>query len=556
MPEFVDGVICQWEKPEKSNGKFDSIGDALMATLDIADTATYLDPKAESDPYYPYIEKVAEEFFSGVAGKLLISSDYDVDGTTSAVILGRAFRALGWDVRVFVPDRFQDSYGVNYGRMDEVMADWHFDQVIAADCGATELVGLAEFGVKNKVKVAVVDHHKRGPIPESGVLEVNPHMHLGNGVVEGGYSTAILATMLIQAAIPFYPALKPILRGCEILAGLSAMADSASMLVPGARYYARQFMEGALTPESGVGVKALLEVAGIKTTPTSTDVNFKVVPMINAAGRLRSAEIIVALFQEEDPTLARDVAEKLQALNKTRRGLQEEVQQQAMAMYRQGDRALIACKKEWHAGVVGPAAGQLADLLGIPVFLGGYIPNKDTFSFSGRTCSNINIHALLTETVKELPVQFGGHKVALGMKVAAKDVACVDILRARLQEKAPVASKQIAKITKVVRARSINFKNWQDMCRLEPFGVDNPAPLFCIPRVTLNMAPLLSVANSCSGRAFDEEKSELPVLIFRNAKLAGTRRFHGHMVGEMVCSTFRNETVIKFIIRDLIPIAT
>ena len=169
MVENVDGQIYVWEKPEKSDKTHPTLGDSLIAKLPIADINLFLNPKPELDPYYPYIAESAKEFFAGKPGKLLISGDYDVDGTTASAILGRAFRLLGWDVRAFIPDRFTDNYGVNYSRMEEIYKEWAYDRFIAADCGATELVGLAAFGKEKGVTMTVLDHHKRGAIPDDGV---------------------------------------------------------------------------------------------------------------------------------------------------------------------------------------------------------------------------------------------------------------------------------------------------------------------------------------------------------------------------------------------------
>ena len=553
---IVDGIVFQWEKPLPAGKKFASLSEALISQIGIADQELFFSPTPEQDPFYPYVASIAKEFFSFPPGRILISADYDVDGTTSGTILGRAFRALGFDVRVFIPDRFIDGYGISYARMEEIQTEWPYTHFVATDCGATELQGLAKFGAAFKTTVAVVDHHKRGPLPPGGgLLEVNPHMCIDQGVQENGYSAGIMAAMLIHAARQYFPQLEAINAGCEILAGLSAMADSASMLSPAARYYAKTFLAKAHTPEAGVGIKALMEAAGLEENPTSTDVAFKISPVINVAGRLRRADAILALLQEDDPNRAHDMVEKLHVLNKTRMSIQQEIQRQAMDQYKDGDPVLIACHKDWNCGVVGPAAGQIAELLGIPVFLGGYIPQKKSYSFSGRTGSDTDIHALLSECVKDLPVQFGGHKVALGMKIAGDDIDCVTKLRENLCAAAPQKKKFTRSITKVLHGQSVSFHNTQELKKLEPYGVENPTPIFCIPNVKLEMGPLAGLPNSLSGTAISDDGRTLPVIIFRNALLAGTKRFSGHMVGEIILSKYANAVEVKFLIKDLIPVA-
>lgn len=503
----------------------------------------------EADPLRRKAGEVADFLLSLPVGRVFVNADYDVDGTSAGAILGGVLRRLGWDVRVFIPDRFEDSYGVNHKVIDDAWQSEKFDLLVAADCGATEIQWIGEFGKKRGCQTLVIDHHKKAPHGDLGVVEMNPQNHLEEGVHEYGYCTAVLAAMVAEEVLK---------RGREvdidkykILAGMAAMADVTAMNCPVARYYAKCFLGSR--PGECEPLDALVEVSKSARPLETSDALFKIIPMLNAAGRMRNATVLVALWDCDDYQECLRVANRLWSLNRDRRRLQEEVTRKATLNYHEGKRILLCCHESWHPGVVGPAAGQLVERYGIPVFLGGFLPQKNYFSFSGRAPEGVDLHGLVSRHGGDLPITFGGHKVALGMKVQGKDVGCLAELERRMAMDVPSPSKPVRRLAGILKGSSVNFVNYESVRSLEPFGSGFPSPVFCVANLDISLTPMGGIADSASGIAKSSDGHIFPLVVFKNPKLSRLQRVKGHAVGEMVCSPTEGERTIKLLVKDIIP---
>lgn len=547
--KMLNGTLFDWKTPETVIPKPLTLKDALISSIPKTEISNFLDPQLETDPLWKHFDKITEVLAKMKPGRVFISADYDVDGTTSGIILGKMLGVLGWDVGVFVPDRFKENYGVNYPVLDEEFKRKKFDLLITADCGATELFGLSEFGKKHKIPVCVIDHHKRGK--KGDVVEINPHMF--EDIQASHYCTGVLCFMLAKKLSEACPQISRLMPEIELLAGLSAMADVISMKGTVSRWLAKNFLAKGGTQTINVGISALVNIAELKGEKlTSTDVGFKIVPMINAAGRLKHAALVLALFDTASPQEAETIAFELQKLNTQRKQIQETIEKEAMKKYNKGDKVLAVADKGWHAGVVGPAAGTLSERLNIPVFLGGLLEEKGVYSFSARSASGIDIHGLVTKSMNGRNIQFGGHKVALGMKIEKERIDILKDLSDEMNKNCENAGKGVKQISRYLTTKSVSFLHWNDILSLEPFGIDNPSPFFCIPNVKLSLTPMASNPDHARGLIEDQHGS-LPAVVFRSPMLSKISKFEGHVVGEFVCSKFRNETVVKFNIKDLIP---
>lgn len=505
-----------------------------------------LDP---ADPMSLAAQRTAELLRSLKPGKAFINADYDVDGTSSAAIMGGLLKRMGWDVRVFIPDRFEDAYGVNKQEIERAWESEPFDLLIAADCGATEIEWLSEFSERKSLAAVVIDHHRKTEHKKCAVHELNPQNHLEQGVHEYGYCTAVLCAMVadhVSASRNDIPTAK-----YKILAGAAAMADVTSMKCPAARHYASRFLSSS--PGECEPLDALAEVAKASRPLESTDALFKIIPMLNAAGRMRNATVLVALWDCDDYQECLRVANRLWSLNRDRRRLQEDVVRRAASGWRQGDKFILTWDESWHPGVVGPAAGQLVERFNVPVFLGGYIPQKGCFSFSGRAPEGVDIHALLSAAAPGLPVHFGGHKVALGMRVRREDEECLEVLRARMEPVAPQPAKPVKNLSGILKLSSVNYVNYESVRSLEPFGSEFPSPVFCVANVDITLSPMANIADSATGVARSEDGHTVPIVVFRSPVLSEIRRARGHLVGEMLCGRTTGERTVKLLVKDFIP---
>jgi len=546
-PPPLDGKIFRWTRPPAPKFKGETLAELVLMSHGLS-----APPKSEvdlSDPMSAQAAKTADFIRLMKPARAFINADYDVDGTSSAAILGGLLKKMGWDVRVFIPDRFEDSYGVN---KQEILRAWEsepFELLIAADCGATEIDWMSEFSRDRGISAMVVDHHKKTPHSPCQVHELNPQNHLSSGVHEYGYCTAVLCALVAEHMAKTVSAVP--LEKFKILAGAAALADVTSMRCPAARHYAEKFLKSL--PGECEPLDALSEVAKVSRPLESTDALFKIIPMLNAAGRMRNATVLVALWDCDDYQECLRVANRLWSLNRDRRRLQEDVVRRAASTWKQGDRFILAWDETWHPGVVGPAAGQLVERFNVPVFLGGFMPQKGCYSFSGRAPEGVDIHDLLTRTASGLPLQFGGHKVALGMRVLRENIEALSELRKRLAPAAPPAEKPLRRLSGILKLSSVNYVNYESIRSLEPFGAEFPSPVFCVANVEVNLSPMANIADSSTGVAKSQDGHSVPVVVFRNPVLASMRSAKGHLVGEMLCGRSGGEKTVKLLVKDFIP---
>jgi hypothetical protein len=195
----------------------------------------------------------------------------------------------------------------------------------------------------------------------------------------------------------------------------------------------------------------------------------------------------------------------------------------------------------------------LVERFNVPVFLGGYIPQKNSYSFSGRAPEGVDIHALLSATAPGLPLHFGGHKVALGMRVGKADIACLQELRGRMQSKVSPPSKPTKSLSGILKLSSVNYINYESVRTLEPFGSEFPSPVFCVANVEVSLNPMANIADSATGVARSEDGHSVPIVVFRSPALASIRQAKGHLVGEMLCGRTAAERTVKLLLKDFIP---
>ena len=517
-------------------------------------TPQTLRPSFDSDPMHKAAARFADRLAILPPGKALINADYDVDGVTSALIMGQALKSAGWRVDVFIPSRFVDGYGINKATLEKgTTGDDRVNCIITLDCGATELDYLSDFGLKSGVPVFVVDHHKRTGTAKDNLCELNPQCHLTEGVQENGYCTAVLVAMAAFHLAKRFPAIAEKINDYLMIAGMGAIADVVSMKSVGSRALAIQFLEQGYHSIKNTAFRLYMRACGIKGAMTSADVGFKLVPPLNAVGRLDDATTVLAMFDVHDNIDAVErLIQKTLTLNRERRRLQDAIVNDACVFYG-NDPALAAYSRDWHIGVVGPAAGRIAERYRIPVFLGGYSPDARTYSFSGRSGGPIDIHDLMTKVIKGLPVKMGGHKAALGFRID----------EAYIEEVMPIIKERLDRLTPRISAprqcdaiiRTVSMAHWQEIQALEPYGIENPAPLVCVPRVSVKLRRSRDRNDMASGTAMTTDGHTFDVLVFHNANIAATTRFTGDIIGSLICDRRTNEHVVKMIIEDFLPAA-
>jgi single-stranded-DNA-specific exonuclease len=425
---------------------------------------------------------------------ILIYGDYDVDGTTSVVLLTKAFELAGGIASHHVPHRLKDGYGMR-PEVVEAAAAQGVKLIVSVDTGirAAEVVHRAnELGID----VIVTDHH----LPEAGLppalAVLNPN-RADCAYPEKNLCGAGVAFKLIQALLPHigWPAdkVRRVAESCLKLAAIATVADVVPLTGEN-RIIVSHGLSG-LDQVRNAGLRALLDVSGFTdgAAPNARQVGFQIGPRINAAGRMDTASAVIELFLTSDAERARELAKQLDDQNAER----QQVQAQIVATCEQiavnpEECALVYYCGDWHRGVLGIVASRLVDRLQRPVFVLGRNPDDGLASGSGRSIPAFHLLDAL-ESMSDLFVRFGGHAHAAGVTM---ETAQVEEFRRRFN--AFAASRLCAddfmrrlEIDAVLDLREITEQAIEELFTLAPFGHGNQAPLFAALGVEVAAPPAI-----------------------------------------------------------------
>ncbi len=411
--------------------------------------------------------------------RVTVHGDFDVDGVCATSILIGALRGLGAECDWLIPDRLGDGYGLSTDNVRR-LAERGTSLLITVDCGITavEEVRLArEMGIE----VIVTDHHQPGEeLPDCPIL----HPALS------GYPFAELCGTAV--AWKLVCALREAAGGSGSpeedldLVALATVADVVP-LVGENRSLVRRGLEEARRARRP-GLRALLAAAGCEPTRLDEgDLAFRLGPRINAAGRLYRADAGVELLLTHDDARAAEIAAELSRANGERRGVQREIEAAAEAVRRElpdelrEAPCLVLAGEGWHPGVIGIVASRLVERHHRPVVLIA-LDGEGGGRGSGRSIPGFDLLAGLDACSKHL-VRFGGHRAAAGLELRAADL---DAFREALAAHAtavlkPEDLRRTERIDAMVGGASLGLDLAEELGKLAPFGMGNPAVRLLVP---------------------------------------------------------------------------
>ena len=461
---------------------------------------TYLNPSLKAqfpDPSaFQDMDLAARVLVDGLERNrpMVVFADYDVDGASSAAQLVRWFRAMGQDLPIYVPDRILEGYGPSPAAFRRLKGEGA-ELVITVDCGAAAhdaLACAAEIGLD----VVVIDHHlMRGEeIPRVAAL-VNPNRPdctSGQGHLAAAGVTFVLLAALNREARRrglFAGRPEPDIRQMLDLAAMGAICDVTEL-----RGFNRALAAQGLKVMSAwrnPGLKALLDVAKSQGPASVFHVGFILGPRINAGGRIGRADLGARLLSTDDPEEARALAEELDALNASRKEVEREVTEAAIAHIERESNApdapmLLVAADGWHPGVIGIVAGRLREKYRKPVVVVGIDRAANIGKGSGRSQPGVNLGRAVQAAFDEgLLLAGGGHAMAAGLSVRPDTIPELRaFLCGRLAAETEIAAAADAfDVDALVTTGGSDRALWQDFQRMAPFGPGNVEPVFALSDV-------------------------------------------------------------------------
>ncbi|WP_339665795.1 single-stranded-DNA-specific exonuclease RecJ [Maribacter arcticus] len=419
------------------------------------------------------VKRIEEAIDNGE--NILVFGDYDVDGTTAVALLSSYLLSYYPNVATYIPDRYDEGYGVSFKGID-FAEDNGFSLIVALDCGVKAIDKVA-YAKEKDIDFIICDHHRPGTILPNAVAVLDPKREdcsypydelCGCGV---GFK-------LIQALgsrrgetiddLVYYLDLVATAIGADIV----PITGENRILA----YYGLQ----VINQQPRIGFKAIIDQLNKKEL-TITDVVFIIAPRINAAGRMKHGQHAVNLLTETSMDQAMKFASEIEKFNTDRRGLDQEITQEALVQIQENDEeegfTTVVYKDTWHKGVIGIVASRLIETYYRPTLV--FTKSGKKLAASARSVKGFDVYNAL-EGCADYIEQFGGHKYAAGLTMLEEQYLNFKHQFEKVVKESIDPQLLIPEITidTEIELKDITPKLMRILKQFAPFGPGNMSPVF------------------------------------------------------------------------------
>ncbi|MCP4020455.1 MAG: single-stranded-DNA-specific exonuclease RecJ, partial [Desulfobacteraceae bacterium] len=437
--------------------------------------------------FFFVMDKAAQRIWTAIKNKekILIFGDFDADGVTSTALLSSFFDYINTDVSWYIPHRIEEGYSLQTDHIP-MAVELDVDLIITVDCGigSNDAVDQAK---DEDIDVIITDHHESIDELPDAVAIINPKQP---GCPSGlNYLAGVgVAFFLVMALRKFFrdKGLWEEIREPKLIDYLDLFTiGTIGDMVPLINENRVLSMAGLSQMKKGSrpGIKSLADISRVDfKNMDSDDISFRIVPRINAAGRISHARICVSQLTGTDVAATEKTAELLDELNLKRQQIEQRIV--AAIEKRLSDepellekKSLVLWDDNWNPSVLGIAASKLSKKHHCPVIL--LSTGNEHAMGSGRSVNNINIHKALIETSFLLD-KFGGHAMASGLTLKKENLEQFSHIFNQYIEKTYSKEDFLKTLTidAVLDLEEITFDLAKQVDKLRPFGIQNPEPIF------------------------------------------------------------------------------
>lgn len=575
LPAVDEAQVAQMVQ---AHGVPDMVARMLSARgVGVAGFQSFLQPTLAQDFPDPLRLKgmrdaAAELTASILAGrKFALFADFDVDGATSTAILVRFFRYLGIDMPFHIPDRLSEGYGPNIPALKKLQ-EQGAEIVILADCGTTAF-DVVEQARGMGLDIVILDHHEaEDKLPIANHI-INPKRKDD----ESGYDMLAACGVSFLLCVALNASLRdagyfgdrppaPMKSWMDILA-LGTVCDMVPLTGPN-RLFVKYGLEQMAETENP-GLRALMDVAGVKGAPDPYTCGFMLGPRINAGGRIHKADLGATLLSTDDAEAAKNIAWTLNDCNDKRKDMQAEMMDQAMRMVvdRGLDQhpAILVGDESWHPGLNGLVAGRLVEKYKRPAAVIAYTPGHDHAlegRGSGRSVPGINIaSAFIDARNRDLLIKGGGHAMAAGFTILPERVEpfrdfFLDHIARQAAGQVEVSETAVDGVLSVRGATLDLVKTLQ---QVGPFGQANPEPLFILPHVRVQSVDIVGADHVRLQIGDSDGGGRMKAMAFRAAEnpvgqaLLSARGGNMHLLGRLKLNEWQGRESVELHVEDAAP---
>lgn len=442
----------------------------------LSDEPCFDDPRNLTD-----VEKAAEIINSNIenGSRIAVYGDYDCDGITSTVLMFSYLKSRGADCVYYIPDRFDEGYGMNTGAVEKLAGEG-VKLLITVDNGIAchnEIKRAKELGMS----VVVTDHHlPKETLPQADAV-VDPHRADCRsefkeicGAEVAFKLICVLEEREPEELLPYYSDLLSVALTADVM---PLIYENRTIV----KYGIEKLKQSPLT-----GFSALMSVAAIQRDNISAGrIAFGIAPRINAAGRMGSAARAVELLLSDNMLNALGIANEIDDDNSERQRIEKKIFTEASAVIEKNgyfyDRVIVVDGEGWHNGVLGIVASRITERYGCPSIV--ISRNGADASGSGRSIEGFSLYNAINAASDTLS-KFGGHELAAGISLPSDKIPAfrkkINMYASQCEFVPPVL-----KLDCKLNPSGLTVELAEALKELEPFGQGNPSPVFGVYGVKL-----------------------------------------------------------------------
>lgn len=432
------------------------------------------------------MDKAVDRILSAIKEneKILVFGDYDVDGTTSVACMYRFLKKKlqPQNIEFYIPHRYREGYGISKMGIDFAKEN-NFMLIISLDCGIKS-IDLIAYAKTLGLDFIVCDHHLPDDVLPPAIAILNPKQKDCNYPYKElcgcGVGFKLITALSQRLNIPEN----------EYLSYLDLVATAiAADIVPltGENRALAFYGLKKINEDPCAGIKALMQLSGVKTKFSINNVVFIIAPRVNAAGRMDDARKAVLMFVEDDFNNALEYAEMLHSDNIDRKDADSTITEEALSIIDSDEilmkrKSTVLFRSHWHKGVVGIVASRLIEKYYRPTVV--LTQSGEVVSGSARSVTGFNLYEAI-HACREHLIGYGGHFAAAGLTMLP---GSVEAFSNKFEEIVESIIEPHLLIPEIIIDAEINFKNltkafYNIITQMEPFGPENMRPVFITKNV-------------------------------------------------------------------------
>lgn len=497
------------------------------------------------------VDLILSEIKAGT--KICIYGDYDADGVTSICIMSSVIGQLTDNFIYYIPSRFEEGYGLNKAAVMR-LAEEGVGLIITVDCGSVSYDEV-ELAKHMGINVIVTDHHSIDERKADCIL-INPKQKECKYPFKelAGCGVAFKVAQAIQQKenLP-----KHVINDVLDLVAVGTVGDVVSLKDENRTLV--KYGLNKINARNRCSLRKLIEGIALTGLVKSENIAFAIAPHINAAGRIAHADEAVKLFLSEDKCSVDRQVEKLIKFNSERKQHQETAFNKGIEMYSGSDDFIILYMTDIHEGIAGIVAGKIKEHFNRPVII--LTPSKEEYlKGTGRSIDGIDIYALL-KNCGHLFESFGGHKGACGFLMRKENLP---LLRNAVSEEIESLKTEYPNIFDIelswdmeIFPEEINIALAEELEKMEPFGQNNPRPLFIIKEVGIKNSMFMGQDKTHARfSAVSKEGFSAECVIFQKAQekkdLLTAMEGSVDLIGALSLQSWKGNKKVQFIVEEII----